>query len=146
VNRAARGLPFAVAVALGLTACSLVEDVPDQQAERVYGRTWIAEEVSGQPVPGGIEPSLVVAPDGKVSGHAGCNGYFGSVIISGEAMSFGNLGSTRKACAEPAMTQESKLMHALDSTRGYRMQDGELVLLDGAGAALVRFRDEETGV
>lgn len=132
-------------IALGLGACSLTEDAPDAQAERVYGRTWIAEEVAGQPVAAGIQPSLVVAADGKVSGHAGCNGYFGSVIISGEAMSFGNLGSTRRACAEPAMSEEGRLLSALDSTRGYRLQGDILVLLDGAGSPLVRLRDDQTG-
>ena len=146
LNRLVGTLPVTAAVILGLAACSLVNDVTDEQAERVYGRTWIAEEVGGLPVPGGIQPSLVVESDGKVSGNAGCNGYFGSVIIAGEAMSFGNLGSTRKACAEPAMSQEGRLLDALDSTRGYRLQDGSLVLLDGAGAALVRFRGDETGV
>lgn len=137
-------LPCLAAIVLGLAACSLTEDVTDIQAERVYGRTWIAEEVAGQPV-SEVAASLLVAADGKVSGHAGCNGFFGSVIIAGEAMSFGNLGSTRMACAEPAMSQEGRLLSALDSTRGYRLQDGTLVLLDGAGAALVRFRDDEAG-
>ena len=56
-------------------------------------------------------------------------------------MSFGNLGATRKACPEPAMSQEDRLLRALDSTRGYRLLNGSLVLLDGAGAALVRFRN-----
>lgn len=133
------------AIVLGLAACSLTDDVTDKQAERVYGRTWIAEEVAGQPVSAEVEASLLVAADGKVSGHAGCNGFFGSVIIAGEAMSFGNLGSTRMACPEPAMSQEGRLLDALDSTRGYSLQDGTLVLLDGAGAALVRFRDDEAG-
>jgi putative lipoprotein len=119
-----------------------VDDATDLEAERVYGHTWIAEEVAGLPVPGGIKPSLVVEADGKVSGHAGCNGYFGSVIIDGEAMSFGNLGATRMACAEPAMSQEDRLLRALDSTRGYRLLEGNLVLLDGAGSTLVRFRNE----
>lgn len=140
-----RVLGAAGALSLGLAACSLTNDSTDEQAEQLYGRTWIAEEVGGQPVSAGVEPSLVVAADGKVSGHAGCNGFFGSVIIVGDAMSFGNLGSTRKACAEPAMTQEGRLLSALDSTRGYQLQGGDLVLLDGAGAALVRFRDEEAG-
>lgn len=139
-------LPAAAAGILGLAACSLVEDARDAQAERLYGHKWIAEEVGGQPIAGGIEPSLVVESDGKINGHAGCNGYFGSVIIAGEAISFGNLGSTRKACTEPAMSQEVRLLEALDSTRGYRLKDGELVLLDGAGIPLVRFRDEEAGV
>src|SRR3546814_5290963 len=75
-------LAVQAAAILSLASCSLVSDVTDELAARIYGRTWIAEEVAGQPVPGGLEPSLTVAPDGKVSGHAGCNGYFGSVIIA----------------------------------------------------------------
>ena len=142
MNRVVKTLPCAAIVAFSLAACSLVNDATDLEAERVYGHTWIAEEVAGLPVPGGIEPSLVVEADGKVSGHAGCNGYFGSVIIDGEAMSFGNLGATRMACAEPAMSQEDRLLRALDSTRGYRLLGGNLVLLDGAGSTLVRFRNE----
>lgn len=133
---------FAFSVfAVSLSACSLVEDETDVQAERLYGHPWIAEEVGGQPVAAGVESSLFVEPDGKVSGNGGCNGYFGSVIIDGEAMSFGNLGATRKACPEPAMSQEERLLRALDATRGYRLQDGSLLLLDGAGAALARFRN-----
>ena len=89
--------------------------------------------------------TLIVADDGKVSGHAGCNGYFGSVIIDTAAMSFGNLGSTKIACPEPAMGQEDRLLRALDGTRGYRLEDASLLLLDGAGSTLVRFRDASEG-
>jgi heat shock protein HslJ len=128
--------------ALGLAACALTPEEADEQAERVYGQTWIAEEVAGRPIASGVEPSLVFNPDGKVTGNAGCNGYFGSVIIDGEAMSFGNLGATRKLCPEPTMTQEGNLLQALDSTRGYRLEQDGLELLDGAGATLVRFRTE----
>ena len=34
---------------------------------------------------------------------------------------------------------------ALDRTRGYLVQDGDLLLLDGAGITLVRFRDDADG-
>ncbi len=127
-------------LAAAVAACSLVTEESDEAAERLYDITWVAEEVSGQPVALGVESNLLVAADGKVSGNAGCNGYFGSVIIDGQAMSFGNLGSTKIACPEPAMSQENRLLGALDSTRGYRLQNGNLLLLDGAGATLVRFR------
>ena len=140
--RIVRTLSGVAVMALGLAACALAEEDTDEQAARVYGHTWIAEEVAGLPVAAGVEPSLTVEPDGKVSGNGGCNGYFGSVIIDGEAMSFGNIGATRMACPDPAMSQEDRLLRALDSTLGYRLQDGNLVLLDGAGAALVRFRGD----
>ena len=128
-------------LAVTLTACAVATDEGDEAAERLYGLSWIAEEVSGQRVASGVESTLLVAADGKVSGNAGCNGYFGSVIIDGQAMSFGNLGSTKIACPEPAMSQETRLLGALDSTRGYRLQNGVLLLLDGAGTTLVRFRE-----
>ena len=130
--------------ALGLAACAVQIDDSDEKAAEVYGRSWVAEELVGQPAAPGVESSLVVAADGKVSGNAGCNRYFGSVILSGEAMSFGNLGTTKMACDEPALSQEARLLRALDGTRGYRVQDGALLLLDGSGATLVRFRLDET--
>lgn len=147
-NEAVKGilktLPLGALAAASLAACAMVVDDRDAEAERLYGRTWVAEEVEGQPVESGVQPNLVVAPDGKVTGHAGCNGYFGSVIIDGEAMSFGNLGSTKMACAEPVMSEETRLLGVLDSTRGYRVQDERLLLLDGAGATLARFRLDDS--
>ena len=142
VKRSVRVL-CVVGIVSGLAGCSLADDITDRKAERLYGHTWVAEEVDGQPVADGIEPSLIVAADGKVSGNAGCNGYFGSVIVDGEAISFGNLGATQKACPEPAMSQEHRLLKALDSTRGYRLVNGALVLLDGAGAPLARFHEKD---
>jgi len=135
--------PVVPVIFLGVTACSLVNDEVDENAEQVYGRNWVAAEVAGQPVAPDVESSLVIASDGKVSGHAGCNGYFGSAILDGEAMSFGNLGSTRMACPEPAMGQEDRLLRALDSTRGYLLKDEMLLLLDGSGVTVVRFRLSE---
>lgn len=132
-------LPLA---ATGLAACALGPDDTNEAAEPLFKRVWVAEEVQGVPVAPQVQSSLQVAADGKVSGHTGCNGYFGSVIIDGQAMSFGNLGSTRIACPEPAMSQEDRLLGALDGTRGYRLQNDTLLLLDGAGDTLVRFRAE----
>jgi putative lipoprotein len=127
-----------------LSACSLAEDVTDEGSKQLIGRTWVAEELSGRPTADGITSTLVVSEDGRVSGQAGCNGYFGSVIIDGAGMSFGNLGATRKACPEPMMVQEGSLLAALDNTRGYRLEAGDLLLLGGTGDVLARFV-ESTG-
>src|SRR3546814_18553654 len=95
LNRLARSLSTAAAVVLGLAACSLVNDVTDELAARLYGRTCIAEEVAGQPVPGGIEPTLLVDPDATVTGHTGSAGYSGSDFVAGAALSFAHLGAPR---------------------------------------------------
>lgn len=140
--RKASFVPAAVAGMLAaVAACAPIAEDGDAAAERLYGRDWIAEVIAGRPAAPAVESTLSVAAGGKVSGNAGCNGYFGSVIIDGQAMSFGNLGATKIACPEPAMGQEDRLLAALDSTRGYRLENGTLLLLDGAGAVLVRFRE-----
>lgn len=134
-----RTLGLCTLCALPLAACSLAEDVTDEGSKQLVGRTWVAEEVSGAPSADGVTSTMEVSDDGRVSGNAGCNGYFGSVIIADEGMSFGNLGSTKMACPQPMMAQEDRLLAALDNTRGYRLENGSLFLLDGAGEVLVRF-------
>lgn len=74
------------------------------------------------------------------SGHAGCNRWFSSVLRSGDAMTFGNIGTTRMACAEPAMAAERNFIAALNDSQGMRMEGDELVLYDIGGAQTARFR------
>ena len=87
----------AVTVAAGLGACSLAENERDEMAEQVYDRNWVVSQIEGVPAAPGVTSTLTIADDGKVSGNAGCNGYFGSVILDDSAMTFGNLGATRRA-------------------------------------------------
>src|SRR3546814_19729766 len=76
-------LAVQAAAILSLASCSLVSDVTAELAARIHGPTWIAEEVAGQPVPGGLAPSRTVAPAGQVSGHAGGNAPTGQGINPG---------------------------------------------------------------
>ena len=126
----------AASVAAG---CSLAVDERDELAELVYDRNWVVSQVLGTPAAPGVTATLLIAEDGKVSGNAGCNGFFGSAIIDNDAISFGNLGTTRIACPEPAMGQEDRMLQALDSTRGYRLDSENLVLLDAEGIPVLRF-------
>lgn len=136
---------MALLLATGLGACSLVQDEKDETAEQLYGRTWVAEIMAGQPAAASVDTTIVVAEDGKVNGNTGCNGYFGSVILDGTAMSFGNLGVTQRLCPEPASSQEAQFLRTLDRTRGYRLEDGRLLLLNGSGDTLAQFRDDAGG-
>lgn len=129
-----------LAAASAAAGCSLVEDERDPMAEQVYDRNWIVSQVQGAPAAPGVTSTLMIAEDGKVSGNAGCNGFFGSAIIDNDAISFGNLGSTRMACPEPAMGQEDRMLKALDSTRGYRLEEQDLVLLNADGNAILRLK------
>lgn len=53
--------------------------------------------------------------DGQVSGSAGCNHFHGKYSTDGNKLEFGPLATTRRACAEPLMTQEREFLAALAS-------------------------------
>lgn len=72
------------------------------------------------------QPYLTLDNDGKVHGHAGCNGLNGSYQHNGDALSFGAIATTRKAC--PDMEGEQAFLQALKAASGYRI-DGELLTL-----------------
>jgi heat shock protein HslJ len=86
-----------------------------------------------------VPPPVTVAfgADSTFAGSAGCNRYFGRFLTpSGDSLMLGDAGSTMMACPEPAMTQEYRYLQTLGTVGRYRMEAGELFLLDGAGQVL----------
>jgi heat shock protein HslJ len=84
-------------------------------------------------------PSLVFGED-RASGYAGCNRWFASVGRTDQALEFGDVGLTRMMCSPPSMEAERAFVGALNDTMGFRIENGELVLYDIAGADVARFR------
>jgi len=60
----------------------------------------------------GTELTATFGADGIVSGSSGCNTYNGSYTLTGETLAIGPLGTTRMACPEPIMTQETQYLAA----------------------------------
>jgi heat shock protein HslJ len=89
----------------------------------------------------GTEITAAFGDDGKLTGSAGCNSYFGSYEVDGEAITFGPLGSTLMACAEPEgiMNQEQAYLAALESAGTYRIEGDKLELIDADGMRVVQF-------
>jgi len=75
--------------------------------------------------------------DGQVSGHAGCNRFFGSYDLNDEKMEIGPLGATRMACPEPAMSFELSFLEALQSTATAALANGRLALKNDRGDTIV---------
>ena len=75
----------------------------------------------------------------RASGYGGCNNFFAHVASEGARLRFSGIGSTRMACAESSMATERNMLAALERARAYRLEGGELVLLDAAGAQVARF-------
>lgn len=106
------------------------------------GSQWRLVELNGRaPVGGGEAPTLRFdAGEPRASGNGGCNQFNGPYTQSGDALHFGPMASTRRACADEAATrQETEYLEALHATTRIAMQDGTLSLYAG-DRAVVRFR------
>lgn len=99
---------------------------------------WLTEDIRGGGVVDTAQTTLSVAPSGEVSGSGGCNRYFGKATITGEALSFGPIGSTFMQCPPALMDQETKFLDVLKQTRKFSITNGKLYLLGENDLELAR--------
>lgn len=85
-------------------------------------------------------PPTIAFTEDRASGSAGCNRWFASAGRTDQALEFGDIGLTRMMCSPPSMEAERAFTTALNDTRGFRIENGELVLYDIGGADVARFR------
>ena len=132
--------------ALLLSGCSMDDPVTDKRAAAVTspprvldGTIWQVEDIDR----GGIIDRSMVTMEFKegsrILGFTGCNRYFGDATVAGDVVSFGGIGSTRRACAPALMHQEQQFLDALNESARFAMDtDAWLVLYDAQGVARVR--------
>jgi heat shock protein HslJ len=102
------------------------------------GTSWIARDIDGRGVVDGVASTLTFERDGRLAGRAACNRYFGTARSSGDRLELKPQGTTRMACPQPVMEQETRFLAALAATAGFRWEGGTLLLLDLAGVPRVR--------
>ena len=120
------------------TADAPATAAPDEDAAMILETTWRALAIAGEPVANGVEITLELDEAAAFAGRGGCNRYFGTAGITAERIAFGQVGATRMACPEPAMSEEQRYFQALEAVTGWRVEDDVLELLDDDGAARVR--------
>jgi putative lipoprotein len=108
----------------------------------LVGTSWKLQDLQGERVLGGVEATLNFPEAGMVAGNATCNRFIGTVKIEGESMKFGSIGSTKMACADSVMSQESKYLAALHDVERFTIQEPDHILLLESKKAdgLLRFR------
>jgi heat shock protein HslJ len=103
------------------------------------GTDWRADAIvvdgALSPVPDGIDVTLRLDA-GQADGVAACNHYGGGYKLAGDALVFSPMAVTEMACEEPRMSLESAFLAALGATASYRLDGGQLHLLDASGADL----------
>lgn len=82
------------------------------------------------PAPKEQLPTLRVTTEGRATGYAGCNNFFGPVTIDGYSLKFGNMASTMKMCIQ-VMDVESAIMTIFEEVDNYTVVNGDLLLRKG---------------
>ncbi len=126
-----------VMLAIGLCAglCLLVACSPfgSQQGGGgdLTGGMWALSALMGKPLVPDTSITAQFTADGKVSGSAGCNQYVGRYTVSGDSIQVSSpLASTRMACPQEVMDQESAYLKALGEAKTYTVREDQLTLAD----------------
>jgi heat shock protein HslJ len=103
-------------------------------AAGIEGIQWYLTEVGGSPVSpmaDDKQPHILLDPEEKqATGFAGCNNFFGRYELDGSSLTFGPMGATRMACPDLETGLETSVFKALESTRKWKIEGGDLLLLD----------------
>ena len=111
---------------------------PDVTLTNTY---WKLVELNGAGVsPGeGRELHMILKGDDQVRGYAGCNQFTGSVTVTGDALSFGPIASTRRMCPD-VMQQEGAFLQALENAHRFSIAGEDIAVRDANGEVTMRFK------
>lgn len=86
-----------------------------------------------------ILASINFTKDGKIAGSTGCNSYFGSYTRKDATLDVSPLGSTKMMCVENAMEIEDAFITGMANVKGWQLQEGDLILVDGSNKSIMTF-------
>lgn len=115
---------------------------PPPPAAALEGTDWVLttflDGEAASSVLAGTEITLRLE-EGKASGTAGCNSYFGPYTLQGDGLSFGPPASTKMYCQDPAgvMDQESQYLNLLEGVTTFDLDGARLTLRAPDGGGLV---------
>jgi heat shock protein HslJ len=120
-----------------LTGCAT--ETPALKQDHGYVLEWIGE----RPLIDNSHLTMTLGNDGRAYGNAGCNHWFASYQLQGDAISFGPVGSTRKLCAPALMEQEHRFLEAMGKVQRWDISPIEQLRLWPAQGKPLRFWLEE---
>jgi heat shock protein HslJ/uncharacterized membrane protein len=129
--------PDSIAAAARTNVAVVAEAEP--QAAALWGTAWRLEDLAGSGVMDRVQATLEFPSEGLASGNGSCNRFNGVVNFEGNAIRFGGLAATRKACTEAVMRQEEAYFAALGDAERYEADGQSLKIHVLNRAAPLRF-------
>ena len=144
----------ALALALLLPACSQTSHdhavAPGSThaaspAPTITGSEWRCTRLGAVTPPADCVPTFMLGADGKASGFAGVNRWFGTCTANGASLAFGPLVSTRMAGPPARMELEQQYLRVMATVTQWSIADGTLRLSDGT-SVVAEFEPMPTAV
>lgn len=101
-------------------------DMPNK-ANAIEGTVWNLVSYNQQPVLAESEITAEFA-EGRVNGSAGCNSYFADYQLEDTQLNIETIGSTKKACPDDLMKQETAYLNLLDKAESAAVVDNVLTI------------------
>jgi heat shock protein HslJ len=105
------------------------------------GGEWVVETIGGAPVIDTSKPTILFMEEGRVAGNASCNRFIGGYQLTGEGLSFAQMGTTMMACEDDVSLQEARFLELLQAVSRFEIAPGGRLVLhapDGRNLKLVR--------
>jgi heat shock protein HslJ/membrane-bound inhibitor of C-type lysozyme len=93
------------------------------------GGEWIVETIGGAAAVDKSEATLLFLEEGRVAGNASCNRFVGGFTLTGEGLSFSQMGTTMMACEEPLSLQEARFLELLQAVSLFEISPGGRLVL-----------------
>lgn len=122
------------------------------EALPLIGTEWTLTTITSGDVATSVISGTVITvaltSDDSVSGSAGCNRYHGTYAQTGDRLSFSPLATTKMACPDDVMAQESVFLDVMGRVASYTIDGSRdhLTLKDETGASLLVFEYVTDGV
>lgn len=128
---------------LGLAFILAAVAVSSARSAELAGSEWRPTQVGEQQLGEDAGIFLKFAADGRVNGHGGCNGFFGSYELTDKTLTFSRMGVTQMACPEEIMGREQAFFAALGKVKSFVRDGTVLVLSDDSGNEVARFQQTD---
>ena len=136
----ATGMPYPHRAALALDGQEM-RGCGGDAASLLTGAEWQIEDVGEMGIIDGSNITISFDANGRVSGRTGCNRFSGIYMLDGEGLGFGQMAATMMGCPEAMMTQEQRVLDALQHVVRFDIDEtGALLLIGPAGETLLTAR------
>jgi heat shock protein HslJ len=136
------GMPYPKTVTVELAERTL-RGCGGEARDLLTGPVWVVADIMGRGLVDASHATLDFRPDGRLAGRASCNRYTADYALTGEGLTIAPGASTRMACAEVLMDQESRFFAALAEVARFDIDaGGALLLLAVDGTVAIRAMPE----